>query len=255
MSALRAVFKYNFKSDLTGWQHAPRAFAGAKDKGLIICTWPKGGRPGNVMLYSDEVWTGIEYQVAAHMIYEGLVEEGFAIVKGARDRYDGIPRPPIQRNPWNEIECGGHYARAMSSWSLLLALSGWEYDGPRQALRVHAPPHAGELQGLLLRPGRLGQPAPDAGRSGAAERDKRPRRTAGGDGDHTGSDGRAQAGEGGMRRQDDPKHLQLQRGRSGGRLAAAGDGRSGPDAGGPARLKDSPKANPKAGVSDRRQEF
>jgi hypothetical protein len=70
------------------------------------------------------------------MIYEGLIEEAFAITKAARDRYDGLPRPPILRNPWNEIECGGHYARAMSSWSLLLALSGWEYDGPRQALRV-----------------------------------------------------------------------------------------------------------------------
>ncbi len=140
LAALRAVFKYNFKSDLTGWQHAPRAFAGDKDKGLIICTWPKGGRPGHVMLYSDEVWTGIEYQVAAHMIYEGLVEEGLAIVKGARDRYDGVPRKPIPRNPWNEIECGGHYARAMSSWSLLLAFSGWNYDGPRRALRV-APRH------------------------------------------------------------------------------------------------------------------
>jgi uncharacterized protein (DUF608 family) len=143
VAALRAVFKYNFKSDLTGWRHIPRAFAGAKDKGLIICTWPKGGRPGHVMLYSDEVWTGIEYQAAAHLIYEGLVEEGFAIVKAARDRYDGIPRPPIQRNPWNEIECGGHYARAMSSWSLLLALSGWEYDGPRQSLRV-TPRHTPE---------------------------------------------------------------------------------------------------------------
>jgi hypothetical protein len=138
VSALRAIFKYNFKSDLTGWQHAPRAFAGAKDKGLIIVTWPKGGRPAGVMLYSDEVWTGIEYQVAAHMLYEGLTEEGLAIVKAARERYDGIPRQPIQRNPWNEIECGGHYARAMSSWSLLLALSGWDYDGPRQSL-VFAP--------------------------------------------------------------------------------------------------------------------
>ncbi len=134
-SALRAVFKYNWKPDLTGWHHSPRAFAGARDKGLIICTWPRGGRPGNVMLYSDEVWTGIEYQVAAHLIYEGMLTEGLAIVKGARDRYDGVPRPPIPRNPWNEIECGGHYARAMSSWSLLLALSGYEYDGPRQVLR------------------------------------------------------------------------------------------------------------------------
>jgi len=143
VAALRAVFKYNFKSDLTGWRHSPRAFAGAKDKGLIICTWPKGGRPERVMLYSDEVWTGIEYQVAAHLIYEGLLEEGLALVKAARDRYDGVPRPPIGRNPWNEIECGGHYARAMSSWSLLLALSGWEYDGPRQTLQL-GPRHTPE---------------------------------------------------------------------------------------------------------------
>ena len=142
-SSLRAIVKYNFKSDLTGWKHSPRAFAGPGDKGLIICTWPRGGRPANVMLYSDEVWTGIEYQVAAHLIYEGMVEEGFAIVKGARDRYDGVPRPPIGRNPWCEIECGGHYTRAMSSWSLLLALSGFHYDGPRQRMRV-APQHKPE---------------------------------------------------------------------------------------------------------------
>jgi len=135
LSSLRAIFRYNWKPDLTGWKHAPRAFAGAGDKGLIICTWPKGGRPDHVMLYSDEVWTGIEYQVAAHMIYEGMVEDGLAIIKGARDRYDGINRPPIPRNPWNEIECGGHYARAMSSWSILLALSGYEYDGPSRVLR------------------------------------------------------------------------------------------------------------------------
>jgi hypothetical protein len=95
------------------------------------------------MLYSDEVWTGIEYQVASHLIYEGFVEEGLAIAKGARERYDGVPRPPIQRNPWCEIECGGHYTRAMSSWSLLLALSGFHYDGPRATMRF-APNHAPE---------------------------------------------------------------------------------------------------------------
>ena len=133
-AALKAVYKYNWMPDLTGWKHNPRAFAGAKDKGLIICTWPKGGRPPGVMLYSDEVWTGIEYQAAAHMLYEGMLEEGLAIVKGARDRYDGFPRSPIPRNPWNEIECGGHYARAGSSWSLLLALSGWLYDGTTSEL-------------------------------------------------------------------------------------------------------------------------
>jgi uncharacterized protein (DUF608 family) len=144
VQALKAVFKYNFKADLTGWRHSPRAFAGDKDKGLIICTWPRGGRPAGVMLYSDEVWTGVEYQVAAHMMYEGLIEEGFVIAKGARDRYDGRPRPPLPRNPWNEIECGGHYARAMSSWSMLLALSGWEYDGPKGKVKF-APCHTPNL--------------------------------------------------------------------------------------------------------------
>ena len=64
-----------------------------------------------------------------------VTEEGLAIIKGARDRYDGVRRPPIPRNPWNEIECGGHYARAMSSWSILLAISGYEYDGPARILR------------------------------------------------------------------------------------------------------------------------
>jgi len=149
VSALRAIFKYNWKPDLTGWKHSPRAFAGARDKGLIICTWPKGGRPQHVMLYSDEVWTGIEYQVAAHMIQEGLVQEGFAIVKGARDRYDGRPRAPIPRNPWNEIECGGHYARAMASWSLITALAGCRYDGPAQQLAFAPKLEAAQFQTLF----------------------------------------------------------------------------------------------------------
>ena len=69
------------------------------------------------------MWTGIEYQVAAHLIYEGMVDEGLAIVRACRDRYDGL-----RRNPWNEVECGPHYARAMASWSLLLALSGYHYS-------------------------------------------------------------------------------------------------------------------------------
>lgn len=134
-TALKSIFKYNWVPDLTGFRQMPRVFCADGTKGLLTATWPKGGRPKHVMLYSDEVWTGIEYQVAAHMIYEGMIEEGLSIARGARERYDGISRKPIECNPWNEIECGGHYARAMSSWSLLLALSGHEYDGPAQSLR------------------------------------------------------------------------------------------------------------------------
>jgi len=94
-----------------------------------LCSWPKGNRPALPFVYSDEVWTGIEYQVAAHLIYEGLIEEGLAVVKGVRDRYDGL-----RRNPWNEVECGSHYARALSVWSVLLALAGYHYSAPDRHL-------------------------------------------------------------------------------------------------------------------------
>ncbi len=134
-SALRSIFKYNWRTDLIGFHQSPRVFCAETDKGMLIVTWPKGGRPPHVMLYSDEVWTGTEYQVAGHMIYEGLIEDAYAIIKGARDRYDGIPKPQLGRNPWNEIECGGHYARAMSSWSLFTGLSGFAYDGPNKSMR------------------------------------------------------------------------------------------------------------------------
>ncbi len=134
-SALRSIFKYNWLTDITGFHQSPRVFCAPGDKGMLIVSWPKGGRPPHVMLYSDEVWTGTEYQVAGHMLCEGMIDEAYAIIKGARDRYDGIPKPPIGRNPWNEIECGGHYARAMSSWSLLTGASGYEYDGTAKSLR------------------------------------------------------------------------------------------------------------------------
>ena len=123
--ALKSIFNYNWKRDLRNFANCQRVYALDNEKGLVICSWPKGGRPEIPLPYCDEVWTGIEYQVAAHLIYEGFVEEGLAIVKGVRDRYDGE-----KRNPWDEVECGHHYARAMASWSLLLALSGYEYSAP-----------------------------------------------------------------------------------------------------------------------------
>jgi hypothetical protein len=106
-------------------------YALGDEGGLVLCTWPAGGRERFPFPYSDEVWTGVEYQVAAHLVYEGFVAEGLAIVQAARGRHDGV-----RRNPWNEFECGDHYARAMSSWSLLLALSGQRYDGRRRILTI-----------------------------------------------------------------------------------------------------------------------
>jgi non-lysosomal glucosylceramidase len=71
------------------------------------------------------VWTGIEYQVATHLIYEGYVEEGLTLTRAVRERHDGV-----RRNPWNEVECGHHYARSLASYGVLVALSGFECDLP-----------------------------------------------------------------------------------------------------------------------------
>ncbi len=95
----------------------------------MLCTWPKGGALSLPFVYSNEVWTGIEYQVASHLMFMGLVEEGLDIVRVCRDRYDGRVR-----NPFNEYECGHWYARAMSSYGLLQGLSGARYDAVEKVL-------------------------------------------------------------------------------------------------------------------------
>jgi non-lysosomal glucosylceramidase len=125
-SAVAAIFRHNFRRDLSGHATVQRVYALNDEAGLLLCTWPNGGRPKYPFPYADEVWTGIEYQVAAHLIYEGLMDEGLEMVRAVRDRHDGA-----KRNPWDEFECGHHYARAMSSWSLLLALSGCRYDAAK----------------------------------------------------------------------------------------------------------------------------
>jgi uncharacterized protein (DUF608 family) len=120
--ALSSIFRYNWREDLFTHANPQRIYALDGEAGLLVCSWPRGGRPEFPFPYSDEVWTGIEYQVASHLIYEGFVDEALAIVKAARQRHDGE-----RRNPWDEFECGHHYARAMSSYALLLALSGFRY--------------------------------------------------------------------------------------------------------------------------------
>jgi Glycosyl-hydrolase family 116, catalytic region len=127
---LKSVYRYNFREDL--FRHAcPQrpGYAMGHEGGLILCTWPKGNKPTIPFIYSDEVWTGIEYQVASHMIAEGMVEEGTRIVQAARDRYDGHTR-----NPYNEYECGNYYARAMASYALLGAYSGFRYSAVDRTL-------------------------------------------------------------------------------------------------------------------------
>ena len=123
-SHLISVHKYNLKKDLRNHANPQRpTFAMGDDGGLLLCTWPKGGKLQLPFVYSDEVWTGIEYQVASHLMFEGQVEEGLEIVRTCRQRYDGRIR-----NPFNEYECGSWYARAMSSYALIEGLTGVRYD-------------------------------------------------------------------------------------------------------------------------------
>jgi hypothetical protein len=129
-TTLLAIFKNNFKIDLSQHANAQRpGYAMGHEPGLLLCSWPRGGKPTLPFVYSDEVWTGIEYQVASHLIAEGFVKEGLSIVKAMRSRYDGRVR-----NPWNEYECGNYYARAMASYALLGALAGFRYSAVQRAL-------------------------------------------------------------------------------------------------------------------------
>ena len=137
-SALQALWKYNFTPDVGPYRKANPAgrwYALAGEGGLLMCTFPradwdygkaKGKGPDWAAGYFNECMTGFEYQAAGHMIWEGLVQEGLAITRAIHDRYH-----PLRRNPWNEVECGDHYARAMASYGVFLAACGFEYHGPK----------------------------------------------------------------------------------------------------------------------------
>ncbi|MDR1145666.1 MAG: hypothetical protein LBK71_05965 [Verrucomicrobiales bacterium] len=127
---LSAIYKHNFRRDLSGHANLQRpGYAIGHEAGLLLCSWPRGGKPTLPFVYSDEVWTGIEYQVAVHLILEGKVREGLELVKTVRGRYDGTAR-----NPYDEYECGSYYARAMASYALLPALSGYRYSAVSKTL-------------------------------------------------------------------------------------------------------------------------
>jgi hypothetical protein len=131
-SHLKAVHKYNLKENLSEHANPQRpAYALGDEGGLLLCSWPKGGKLSLPFVYSDEVWTGIEHQVASHLMLMGNVKEGIDIVRASRNRYDGRIR-----NPFNEYECGHWYARALSSYGYLQALTGVRYDAVEKTLYV-----------------------------------------------------------------------------------------------------------------------
>ncbi len=132
VSHLKSVFRYNFKTTLKNHSNPQRpSYAFGNDAGLLLCTWPKGDMLSLPFVYSNEVWTGIEYQVASHLMMMGEPDKGLTIVRAARNRYDGR-----YRNPFNEYECGHWYARALSSYALIQGLTGARYDAVSQIMYI-----------------------------------------------------------------------------------------------------------------------
>jgi uncharacterized protein (DUF608 family) len=134
-SAYRSILTYNKREDLWNHFNNMRSYAMGDEKALLMASWPHGGRPIIPFPYWSEVMTGFEYAAAVGMMYEGMEEEGLGVMQNIRDRYNGS-----KRNPFDEAECGHHYARAMASWTSVLALSGFHYSGVDKRIRFTARP-------------------------------------------------------------------------------------------------------------------
>jgi hypothetical protein len=139
-SSLESLWKYNFVPDMGPLRDSispknnGRPYALAGDAGLVMCTWPKGGKRDDwekhwQFGYFNEVMTGFEHQLASHMIWEDKLDYGFSLVKAIHERYGAK-----KRNPYNEIECSDHYSRAMASYGAFIAACGFTYNGPKGQL-------------------------------------------------------------------------------------------------------------------------
>jgi uncharacterized protein (DUF608 family) len=128
---LESIWKYNHKASVANHDSVQRTYVLNDEAALLVCDYGKGTRPRIPFPYYAEAWTGLEYSTAALMMAHGMSDRGIQAFTEARRRYDGI-----RRNPWDEPECGHHYARAMSSWSGMVALSGFSYRGPEERVLV-----------------------------------------------------------------------------------------------------------------------
>ena len=133
-TTLESIYRYNYKRTLVDHDSVQRTYALNDESAVVVCDYGRAERPLIPFPYYAEAWTGLEHSTAALMLYAGMVPQGVEYVENLRARFDGV-----KRNPWDEAECGHHYARAMSSWSSVVALSGFAYDGTKGAIRVVPP--------------------------------------------------------------------------------------------------------------------
>jgi uncharacterized protein (DUF608 family) len=132
-ATLASIVKYNWRDDFFGHFNHFRSYAAGDDQGVLVATYPKGRRPRRPFPYAFEVWTGLEYTAAAGMLFEGQFDAAEKVVAAVRARHDGR-----RRNPFDEPECGHHYARAMAAWGCVLAYTGFRYDGVDRTITFRA---------------------------------------------------------------------------------------------------------------------
>lgn len=141
--AIESVFHYNFNPEF----------------GLHNATAPQKPRKYLLALENLQaggVWSGIEYDFASFLMDHGRYADGLKIVETTHRRYLRAGQP------WNQVECGGHYSRAMSSWATMLAATGFKPDFPNNRLTImprvtgdfHAPWITKAAYGTVQRTGR-----------------------------------------------------------------------------------------------------
>ena len=72
------------------------------ESGLLMCSWPRGDQQRvtkGIDSYFNECMNGFEHQVAGHMIWEGMVQEGLAVERAIHDRYAAANA--IRGTRWN----------------------------------------------------------------------------------------------------------------------------------------------------------
>jgi non-lysosomal glucosylceramidase len=154
LSALKALWKYNFTPDVGPYireRKGGRPYALPGEGGMIMNTnplnetKPYGENVTWQLGYFHECMSGFEHQVAAHMMAEGMVDEALVLTRMIHDRYHAR-----KRNPFNEIECSDHYARAMASYGTFISACGFQYHGPKGVLGFSPAFHAEDFRAPFI---------------------------------------------------------------------------------------------------------
>lgn len=103
------------------------------ETGLINAGYPPDSR---LTLYTyhnvqaDANWSGVEFGFSSFLLELGYLTEAEELVRAVEERYYSAGRI------LNHEECGEYYYRALSSWTLLLSLSGFKPDVPGKILTI-----------------------------------------------------------------------------------------------------------------------